>query len=85
MFNYRASVVFDVRASYLFISSAFASVLDLEVDRLGSTLTMDTPVRGLVPLEYICRNYELIISVQNLRIDLIIIDMSSFDVMLGID
>ena len=85
MFNSRASVLFDIGASHSFISSAFASTLGLEVDRLGSTLTVDTPVGGLVPLDRGCRNCEIIISDQNLRVDFIIIDMSSFDVILGMD
>ena len=46
---------------------------------------MDTPVRGLVPLDRVCRNCEIITSDQNLRVDFIIIDMSSFDVILGMD
>ena len=46
---------------------------------------MDTPIGGLVLLEYVCHNCELIISEQNLRVDFIIIDMSSFNVILGMD
>ena len=85
VFNSRASVLFDTGASHSFISSTFASALDLEVDCLGSTLTVDTPIGGLVPLDRVCRNCEIIISDQNLRVDFIIIDMSSFDVILGMD
>ena len=77
MFNSRASVLFDTGASHSFISSAFTSALDLEVDRLGSTLTVDTLVGGLVSLGRVCRNCEIIISDQNLRVDFIIIDMTS--------
>ena len=57
VFNFRATVLFDTGASHSFISSAFASGLGLEVDYLGSTLTVDTPVGGLVPLDRVCQNY----------------------------
>ena len=45
VFNSRATVLFDTEASHSFMLSAFASTLDLEADRLGSTLTVDTPIR----------------------------------------
>ena len=84
MFNSRAIILFDTGASHSFISSAFVSALDLEVDHLGSMLTMDTPVGGLVPLDRVCRNCELIISGQHIKVDLIIIDMCSFNVILWV-
>ena len=85
MFNSRTLVFFDARVSDSFIPPTFALILDLEVNHLGSMLTMDTLVGGLIPLEYICCNCELIISDQNLRVDFIIIDMSSFDLILGMN
>ena len=62
MFNSRATVLFNTGASHSFISSTFALALDLEVDRLGSMLTVDAPVKGWVPLDRVCQNCELIIS-----------------------
>ena len=50
MFNSRAIVLFDTRASHSFISSAFASALDLEVDCLGSMLTVDTLVGEFIDI-----------------------------------
>ena len=85
MFNSRALVLFDTGASHSFISSAFASALELEVDCLGSMLTVDTPIRELVLLEYLCHNYELIILDRNVRVGFILVDMSTFDMILGMD
>ena len=56
MFNSSALVLFDIGVPHLFISSAFASALNLEVDHLGSALTVDTPVGGLVPVDRIYGN-----------------------------
>ena len=59
VFNSRASVLFYTGASHSFVASAFVSTLKLEVDRLGSTLTVDTPVGVLVPLDRVCQNCEI--------------------------
>ena len=55
------------------------------MSHLASTLLVDTPVGGLVPLDRVCRGCELVIADPNIVFDLIIIDMLSFDVILGID
>ena len=49
VFNSSALVLFDIGISHSFISFVFVSVLELKVDRLDSTLTIDIPVGGLVP------------------------------------
>ncbi|GFS31944.1 hypothetical protein Acr_00g0020100 [Actinidia rufa] len=50
IFNSWVTVLIDTGASCSFIASAFAFALGLEVDLLDSTLLVDTPVGGVVPL-----------------------------------
>ena len=85
MFSSRAFVLVDTGASYSFISLSCASSFDLEMSHLTPTLLVDTPIGGLVPLDWVCRGCELVIADRNIAIDLIVIDMLSFDVILGMD
>ena len=85
VFSSRASVLVDIGASCSFISLSCASSLDLEMSRLTPTLLVDTPIGGLVLLDQVCHGCELVIADRNIVIDLIVIDMLSFDVILGMD
>ena len=85
LFNSRTSILFDTEASHSFIASTFTSAFELKVDHLGSTLTVDTPIGGLVSLDRVWQNCELIILDQNRSVHFIMIYMSSFNVILGMD
>ena len=80
VFSSRASVLIDTSTSCSFISLSYASSLDLEMSHLTPTILVDTLVGGLVPLDWVCRGCELVIANRNIVIDLI-----SFDVILGMD
>ncbi|XP_057473208.1 uncharacterized protein LOC130761683 [Actinidia eriantha] len=69
-------VLIDTSASCSFIASAFAFALGLEVDLLNSTLLVDTPVRGVVPLNRVCRGCVLVIADRRIEADLVVMDMS---------
>ena len=60
-------------------------MLGLGVEHLDSLLYIDTLVGGMVPFDRVCRNCEFMIGDHRLVIDLIILDMSTFDVILGMD
>ena len=75
----------NTEATHSFISSSFAYALGLGAERLEPLTHVDTPVGGLVPLNRICRNCEFTIGDCRLVIDLILLDMSSFDVVLGMN
>ena len=45
----------------------------------------DSSIGGFVLLDRVCHNCKLIISDRNFVVDLIIINMPSFDVILGMD
>ncbi|EYU31709.1 hypothetical protein MIMGU_mgv1a024293mg, partial [Erythranthe guttata] len=85
VFNSWASVLIDTGASHSFISLAFALSLGLKIEALDVPLCIDTPVSGGVTLREICRSCEIKIADHSLVFDLIILDMVSFDVILGMD
>ncbi|XP_057482014.1 uncharacterized protein LOC130768940 [Actinidia eriantha] len=78
-------VLIDSGASHSFLSSSFASALELKVDVLRPSLFVESPVGGRVSLDRICRKCELVISDRLFVFDFVLLDMSGFDVILGMD
>ena len=76
-----ARVLFDSGASHSFIA---ASVL-IEVETLKEPLYLSSPLRIRVRIGMICHGCELEISGTLFTVDLRIMDMSEFDVILGMD
>ena len=61
------------------------NVLGLKVESLGKPLHVSSPIRIRVRIDRICRDYELEISRILLTVYLRVMDMSEFDVILGMD
>ena len=80
-----ARVLFDSGASHLFIAASCVRDLGLEVETLEKPLYVSFPLGTRVRVDLICRGCELKISGILLIIDLRVIDMSEFDVILGMD
>ena len=59
--------------------------LGLEVETLEKPLYVSSPLETRVSVQLICRNCELEISGILLTVDLRVMDMSKFDVILGMD
>ena len=59
--------------------------LGLEVETLEEPLHVSSPLGARVSVDQICRGCELEISRILLTVDLKVIDMSKFDVILGMD
>ena len=59
--------------------------LGLEVETLEGPLHVSSPLRTRVNVDQICRDCELEISRIQLTMDLRVMDMSEFDVILGMD
>ena len=74
-----ARVLFDSGASHSFIATSYVNFLGLKVEPLGR------PLGVRVRIDRICRDCELEISGILLTMDLRVIDMSYFDVILGMD
>ena len=77
--------LFDYGASHSFIAASVVIELGLEVETLEEPLYVSSPLRNRARLGMICRGCELEISRTLLKVDLRIMDMSEFDVILGMD
>ena len=67
------------------MAASSVDVLGLEVETLDEPLYMSSPLRTRVRIDQICRDCELEISGIRLTVDLRVIDISDFDVILGLD
>src|SRR3954470_8235283 len=83
--NTLAKVLFDPGASHSFISISFAKSLQLATYLMKRPLTVITPLNGRVELRTHCRNCSLSISGYEHQFDLILIDMTGFDIIIGMD
>ena len=80
-----ARVLFDSGASHSFIAALVVIELGLEVETLEEPLYVSSPLGIRARIERICRGCELEILGTLLTVDLRIMDMSEFDVILGMD
>ena len=80
-----ARVLFDSGASHSFIATSAVIELGLEVETLEEPLYVSSPLGIRARIGMICRGCELEISGTLLTVDLRIMDMSEFDVILGMD
>ena len=78
-------MLFDSGASHSFIASSFVLALGLETEEFSPPLFVNTPLGGRAPLDRICRGCELIILDRRVEFDFIVLSMSGFDLILGMD
>ena len=78
-------MLFDSGASHSFIAASVVKELGLEVETLEESLYVSSPLWTRARLGMICRGCELEISGTLLTVDLWIMDMSEFNVILGMD
>ena len=78
-------MLFDYDASHSFIAASVVIELGLEVEALEEPLYMSSPIGIRVRIRMICRGCELEISGILLTVDLRVMDMSEFDVIMGMD
>ena len=80
-----ARILFDNGASHSFITASCVRELGLEVETLKEPMHVSSPLRTKVSVDLICRGCELDISRILLTLDLGVMDMTEFDVILGMD
>ena len=80
-----AQILFDCGASHSFVVAFSVDVLGLEVETLDEPLYMSSPLGTRVRIDHICRDCELEISGILLTVNLWVMDISDFDVILGMD
>ena len=78
-------MLFDSRALHSFIATSVVIELGLEVENLKEPLYVSSPLGIRARIGMICRGCELEISGTLLTVDLRIMDMSEFDVILGME
>ncbi|KAA0042391.1 ty3-gypsy retrotransposon protein [Cucumis melo var. makuwa] len=80
-----AFVLFDSGSSHSFISSVFVQHVDLEVEPLGSILSVSTPSREVLLSKEKIKACLVEIANHMLDVTLLVLDMQDFDVILGMD
>ena len=78
-------MLFDSGPSHSFIAASVVIELGLEVETSEEPLYVSSPLGIRARIGMICRGCELDISGTLLTVDLRIMDMSEFDVILGMD
>ena len=78
-------MLFDFSASHSLIATSVVIKLGLEVEALEEPLYVSSPLGIRARIGMICRGCELEISRILLTVDLRVMDMSEFDVILGMD
>ena len=78
-------MLFDFSASHSFIAASVVIELGLEVETLEESVSMSYPLGIRARIGMICRGCKLEIPGTLLTVDLRIMDMSEFDVILGMD
>ena len=77
------SVLFDLGSTFSYLSSSFATSLDLLCDLLDMPIHVSTPVSESVIVERVYRSGLVTFVGSNTQVDLIILAMVDFDVILG--
>ena len=85
LFRLWARVLFDSGASHSFIAASYVRVLGLEVETIDEPLHVISPLGTKARFDRICWGCELEISGILLMVDLRVMDMSEFEVILGMD
>ncbi|KAA0037369.1 pol protein [Cucumis melo var. makuwa] len=80
-----AFVLFDSGSSHLFISSIFVQHVGLEVEPLGSVLSVSTPSGEVLLSKEQIKACRVEIANHMLDVTLLVLDMQDFDVILGMD
>ena len=78
-----ASVLFDPRSIFSYVSSSFATALNLHCELLDMPIRVSTPVGESVIVEKVYRCCLMTFMGSNTHVDLVILEMVDFDVILG--
>ncbi|XP_070042937.1 uncharacterized protein [Nicotiana tomentosiformis] len=80
-----ASVLFDPGSTYLYVSSLFAYFLDVPRESLGNPVYVSTQMGDSVIVDQIYRSCIITFCGYETRVNLLLLDMTDFDVILGMD
>ncbi|XP_049367958.1 uncharacterized protein LOC125832810 [Solanum verrucosum] len=80
-----ASVLFDPGSTFSYVSTYFASGLELTCDRMSVPIRVSTPVGEPLVVNRVYRSCLVVLSGYETWVDMILLDMLDFDVILGMD
>ncbi|GJX12966.1 putative reverse transcriptase domain-containing protein [Tanacetum coccineum] len=83
--NHYASILFDTGADISFISTAFSSLIDIAPTPLGNSYDVELADGKIVGINTIIRGYTLNFLNHSFYIDLMHVELGSFDVIIGMD
>nr|GEX61135.1 hypothetical protein [Tanacetum cinerariifolium] len=83
--NHYASILFDTGADRSFISIAFSSLVNIDPTPLGSSYDIELADGKIVRIDTIIRGFTINFLNHPFNIDLIPIELGSFDVIIGMD
>nr|GFB40610.1 hypothetical protein [Tanacetum cinerariifolium] len=83
--NRYASILFDTGANRSFISTAFSSLINIVPTPLGNSYDVELADRKIVRADTIMRGYTLNFLNHPFNIDLMLIELGSFDVIIDMD
>ena len=85
LFHSHVRALFDTSASNSFIAIRIMNDLGLVPQELETVLNAVSPLGVTVKLSKVCKDCSLTLENRNFPMDLIVLSMSEFDVILGID
>nr|GEY28346.1 hypothetical protein [Tanacetum cinerariifolium] len=83
--NRYASILFGTGADRSFISTAFNSLIDIIPTPLGNSYDVELVDGKIVGVDTIMRGYTLNFLAHSFKIDLMLVELGSFDVIIGMD
>ncbi|RVW68091.1 Retrovirus-related Pol polyprotein from transposon 17.6 [Vitis vinifera] len=78
-------VLFDTGATHSFISASCANALGLKSERVENLLLIESPMGTNSRVDRICKGCVITLADRALNVDLRILDMTGYDVILGMD
>ncbi|XP_070032533.1 uncharacterized protein [Nicotiana tomentosiformis] len=79
------SVLFDPGSTYLYVSSLFVHFLDVPREFLGTPIYVSTHMGDSLVVDWIYRSCMVTFCGYDTRADLLLLDMTDFEVILGMD
>ena len=78
-------VLFDTGAIHSFIYASYANALGLKMEMIENLLLTESPMGTNSRVDRICKGYVITLADKALKVNLRILDMTGYDVILGMD
>ena len=85
IFNSLARILFDTGATNSFISTSFASILEIKSESIKRPFLVGSPWGSCVEVNQVCRSSTIDILHHKLDCDLLLLDLLDYEVILGMD